>query len=66
VTVCINGQKVSFESGTTVADFLRQKQINQETVVIEYNGSILPRESFGETVLKEQDALEVLRFVGGG
>jgi sulfur carrier protein len=45
---------------------LVRKNIKEDTVVIELNYEILPKENFAITLLKDGDNLEVLRFVGGG
>ena len=64
--VRINGEGKTFVSLTTVAALIEQRKIRPETAVVEYNGAILGRDKWEVTVLKENDALEILSFVGGG
>lgn len=35
-------------------------------IVIEINGNILPRESYNNIILHNNDKVEILTFVGGG
>lgn len=35
-------------------------------IVIEINGNILPRESYNNIILHNNDKVEILNFVGGG
>ena len=40
--------------------------LKPQAMVVQCNGDILERERYGATVLHENDALELVRFVGGG
>ena len=64
--ITLNGKKLEVEQGTKLLELLEQKGLEPERVVIEYNYDILKKENWESTVLKENDNLEVLRFVGGG
>ncbi len=62
----INGEDLLFVSLISVAELIAQRKLRSETVVVEYNGVILHRDKWGATLLKENDTLEILSFVGGG
>ena len=72
----INGRTAPEADGRTVADmsglyderphFLRRKPDERARVACELNGEILPRAEFDVRRLTAEDALEVVRFVGGG
>lgn len=64
--ITINGKQTQVRAETTITELLESKGINVDTVVIEYNRDIIPKENFAETKLNDGDFLEVLRFVGGG
>jgi sulfur carrier protein len=66
ITVKINGQNKEIKDNTTVADFLKDNNINPIEVTVEYNFEIVNPESIADITLKNHDTLEVLRFVGGG
>lgn len=54
------------DNGTTLVGLIQSKGLEPESIVVEYNYEVLPREKWDSVVLKENDNLEVLRFVGGG
>lgn len=66
MNIILNGKKTEIEKPVTIMELLESKGIDHEKVIIEYNYDILIRDDWSKTVLKENDVIEVLRFVGGG
>ncbi len=64
--VTVNGEIKSIDLGVSLADYLRQLEINLETVVVECDGGILQRDEYETHILKEGMELELIRFIGGG
>lgn len=64
--VKINGQQQQLNPDTPLIQLLDAKNIQLDTVVVEYNYDILPKEKWAQVILKPGDNLEVLHFVGGG
>lgn len=62
----LNGEKNEFREGMTVSELVAEMGFSEAMVAVELNLDILPRDSFSSTVLKENDCIEVVRFVGGG
>ena len=62
----VNGERFEFREGMTVSDLVTEMGFSEAMVAVELNLDILPRDSFSSTVLKENDCIEVVRFVGGG
>lgn len=63
----LNGKTVELkEEKVSLYDFLVSKQFELERLVVEVNFEIAPREKWKDIILKENDTIEVLRFVGGG
>lgn len=62
----VNGERFEFREGMTVSDLVAEMGFSEAMVAVELNLDILPRDSFSSTVLKENDCIEVVRFVGGG
>ncbi len=62
----VNGRKETLSHEMTITEFLQTKGKKPEKVVVEYNESLIDRADWSETVLQENDRLEVLNFVGGG
>ena len=64
--VKINGEDKDI-AGKNLLEYLnRQRDINQNGVVVERNFEIIPRENLGNVTIQDNDEIEVLRFVGGG
>lgn len=66
MTITLNGKKAEFDDGISLIELLSIKGLEPERVVVEYNFQVLKREEWDKVILKENDTLEVLRFVGGG
>lgn len=66
VFILANGKHVAAQSGLTVADFLRDRDLAAALVLVEYNGEPLDREAFDRTPLRAGDRLEIAHMVGGG
>ena len=64
--VRINGEDVFLPQGVSLSAIITERKINAQAVVVEYNGVILTREKRKPVVLKENDTLEIVSFVGGG
>lgn len=66
MNIVVNGKNEKLDKDMNVLEFLLSKGLNPDSVVVEYNLNVLKSEEWSNTVLKENDSLEVLRFVGGG
>jgi sulfur carrier protein len=64
--ITANGRKLDIQPGMTIYSFLEMRGIKPETVVIEYNYNLPPKESWPEIVLNEGDNLEAIKMMGGG
>jgi thiamine biosynthesis protein thiS len=62
----VNGETFEFRDGMTVSNLIAEMGFSEAMVAVELNLDILPRDSFSSTVIKENDCIEVVRFVGGG
>ena len=66
ISIKVNGETLTIEQDLTVRDLVLQQQLVPERVAIEYNRLILARSRWNETILKSEDQLEIVHFVGGG
>lgn len=66
MTLTINGERLELAEGTTVAQFLRDRDLTSKRVVVEIDGEILARESFEQRRFREGNVVEIVHFVGGG
>lgn len=63
--VKINGNETD-AAGQTVAAYLALAGFDAARVVVELNESIVPKDRYGETVLRDGDQVEIVCFMGGG
>ncbi|HEY2039180.1 MAG TPA: sulfur carrier protein ThiS [Edaphobacter sp.] len=69
LTLVLNGQQRVFASlsgSANLEDLVQELGLKGDRVAIEHNGQIASRATWTETILKENDKLEVVHFVGGG
>jgi sulfur carrier protein len=64
--VIINGKQEELTESISIGAFLARKKLDFDSVVVEHNRLIVDKADFHKFVMKENDTLEVLRFVGGG
>ena len=65
--IVVNGQETNLTDGLTVSQLLVEQKIKMPDMVsVELNGQILRRTKFDQTILKDDDKVEFLYFMGGG
>ena len=64
--VMVNDESRSLPDGSTVADLVATLGLGPRRVAVEVNRRIVPRATYGDTVLHDGDTIEVIHFVGGG
>ena len=64
--IVVNATELEVAEGTSIASLLARLGKPSGHVAIEINGEIVDSESFASVVLKAEDRLEVVHFVGGG
>jgi sulfur carrier protein len=65
IKITVNGVPETAHA-CSVAEFLAEKGLVGDGVVVEHNYRIVKKEKWPEARLSENDNLEVLSFVGGG
>ncbi len=67
MTVTIAGNKKDIEQGTTIEQIIVSEKVeNPDYVTVTVNDEFVEKEDFAKTVLKENDTVEFLYFMGGG
>ena len=64
--VTANGKLYDVQTGTTVAGFIRDRELDPQFVVVEHNGEPLERAKYEQVRLADGDRLELVRAVAGG
>ena len=62
----LNGKTVDLKEEISVEQLLKDYDLNLQKVVVEVNMEILDDEVYSTYLLKNEDTVEVISFVGGG
>ncbi|WP_338451009.1 sulfur carrier protein ThiS [Niallia oryzisoli] len=62
----VNGAIETLEKDQTLYDYLTLRNFDLTKIAVECNGNIVPKAEYKNVILKEEDTLEIVRFVGGG
>ena len=62
----LNGKKVIINSNYSISDLLKKYKLSSKKVAIEHNGKIISKENFKKNLLKNNDKVEIVHFIGGG
>ncbi|WP_041698542.1 sulfur carrier protein ThiS [Thalassoporum mexicanum] len=66
INLQVNGDRHTCATKLNLPDFLSSIGLNPRLVAVEYNGEILHRQFWPQTMIQEGDRLEVVTIVGGG
>ena len=64
--VTINGRKETLTGQVSLLDFIKEKGLNKDKIVIEKNSEIIDKENLSTTLINKDDTIEIVAFVGGG
>jgi sulfur carrier protein len=64
--IIVNGKRESIEQSMSILQYLSLKGLDPNRAVVEHNYVVVKKDDWENVILKENDQLEVLRFVGGG
>jgi sulfur carrier protein len=62
----INGKNETIEKPVNLKELISSRALVPEHIVIEHNSRIVNKEEWSGIVLKENDDVEIVSFVGGG
>ena len=62
----LNGKKVVIKSNFSVLDLLKKYKLTNKKVAIEHNGIIITKNNIKKKILKDNDKIEIVHFIGGG
>ena len=64
--IVINGEPREVPPRTSLQTLLRLLDLKEDRVAVELNRSIVKRNLWPDTLLRDHDRLEIVQFVGGG
>jgi thiamine biosynthesis protein ThiS len=64
--IFVNGEERAFEAPLSVAGLVAALGLDGRKLAVERNLEIVPKSTFGEVELVEDDRIEIVTFIGGG
>lgn len=64
----VNGNHISLQEleKPTIEELIKKFNIKNSMIAVEINGKIISKSEWKKQILKENDKIEIIRFVGGG
>lgn len=62
----LNGEVRELSDSSSLGDLIKELGLQPERIAIELNHEVIRKPDWDTTVLKENDRIEVVHFVGGG
>ena len=67
MNIKVNGDIKEIKNSVNVTEVLVSENVEMPDMVsVQLNGEFVDRDKFPETILKENDEIEILYFMGGG
>ncbi len=64
--VYINGESREFSGTPSLAELINQLELPVARIAVEVNREVVRRSDWEQTVVHDEDRIEVVHFVGGG
>tara|TARA_B100000686_G_scaffold280251_1_gene301279 strand:- start:2786 stop:3004 length:219 start_codon:yes stop_codon:yes gene_type:complete len=62
----LNGNSFEINSGSNLNELLNKLKIKKNKVAIEVNGAIVEKNRYENMILRKDDKVEIVHFIGGG
>ncbi|TAN60073.1 sulfur carrier protein ThiS [bacterium] len=66
VNVKVNGYDKILPQGVTLEALLELLGIKTQGIAVELNHKVVPKSAFPATIMRDKDAVEIIRMTGGG
>ena len=66
IKIKINGKFVKIQDKSTLSYLVKKLQIPIKKVAIELNETIVNKKSLSKIIIKKNDKIEIVHFIGGG
>ena len=66
IQVFINGKKKEFCDNNNIISLLNFLEIDGNGIAIEINLIVIPKSQYKNTIIKNNDKIEIVQFIGGG
>ena len=66
IQVFINGKKKGFSENNNLVSLLNILEIDGSGIAIEVNLVVIPKSQYKNIIIKNDDKIEIVQFIGGG
>ena len=66
IHITVNGETINFDCDKTVEELLERLDFPPNYLAVELNATVVSRENYSTTVIRDGDEIEVVTLVGGG
>ena len=66
IKIKFNGKNLLIDKSSNIDNLIKQFNIKLNNVAIEYNNKIIDKKKIKKIMLKNNDSIEVVHFIGGG
>jgi thiamine biosynthesis protein ThiS len=64
--IILNGDETSLPAEMTLAQLVEHLGVDRRLVALAHNGEVIPRDQHEQVTVRDGDAIEIVRMVGGG
>ena len=62
----LNGRKITLKRKVSLLTLLKKHKLHTKKVALELNGKIVPKINYKKKIIKDNDKIEIVHFIGGG
>ena len=62
----LNGRKVSIKQKISIFNLLKKHKLDNRKVAVELNGTVITKNRYKKKLIKNNDKIEIVQFIGGG
>ena len=66
MNIVLNGEEINIAESLNVMELIDLYELPASKVAVERNLEIVPKSAYVTTMLKENDKIEIVHFIGGG
>lgn len=66
IQITVNGHEVDIEENSTIADFIKERNVTGKMFAVEKNMEIINKDRYETENIKSGDIIEIVGFFGGG
>ena len=67
ISLQVNGRRVDIVRNSTISEFIEMREeLRGKRFALSINGEVIRRSEYGDRVIHENDAIELVEAIGGG